>query len=309
MSGAYRPGWESKIYRLHARPARSAIASEVDRLFRQKTGVHRRLHPTAPADLELRRLWLRIRDEVVGKREQAADEEWYKPGGAADQLEADRVDSLLTDIPDEMRWSRWNEGAELLETWFERPPAIAPGYSAPVIGVIKMDWVLGFERARSVFDAMLQERIWTNDASKERLAKLPPSALPVGRPFGDLGRTAVQLDAAWVNSRPVTSGTTSDGLTAALGSFNLQVAVAGKSSQGPANLVTLVIEEVGVYVKDSFDFNGTQFLGVWGHRDQPVGNDDFRRWRAEHHLGGDFMVFSDVKRTRLAPPDVVVIKR
>jgi hypothetical protein len=286
---------------------RSEIASEVDRLFRLKTGVHRRLHPTSPADLKLRRIWLRIRDEVVSKKEQALDDAWYAPGGAADQIEADRMDTLLTAIPYEMRFFGWNEGAELLDTWFERPPLIAPAYTAPVTDVITMDWVLGFDRARTVFDAIVRERIWTNTASQERLTRVLRSAPPVGQTFGDLSRPAAELDAAWVNSRPVTSGTIVDGLTAALGSFHLQVAVAGKSSRPSSNVITLVIDEVGIYVKDSFDFNGTQFLGVWGYRDQGVGNDDFRRWRAEHHLGGDFMVFSDVRRIRVTPPNIVTV--
>jgi Family of unknown function (DUF6402) len=69
----------------------------------------------------------------------------------------------------------------------------------------------------------------------------------------------------------------------------------------------IVINEIGIYVKDSFDFNGDQFLGVWGYRDDPINNSDFRQWRNDNHLGGDFQVFSDVKRIKLNPPDAVPI--
>jgi len=107
-----------------------------------------------------------------------------------------------------------------------------PRYSAPVTNIIKIDWVLQFKRAKTVFDEILKGRIWTNDASKQRLReflrKLPSTAFT----FGDLTRPVAEIDKEWVNSRPVFSslaGTSGpDGLFAALGNFELHVAVAGK---------------------------------------------------------------------------------
>jgi hypothetical protein len=308
MGGIYRPGWQSRTYRQYSRTFRASIAAEVDRLFREKTGVARQLDPTSHKDLELRRVWLRIRDQVVAERERKLDEEFYKPGGAWEQLEADRRDSLLTAIPGEMEWNHWHEGAQLLETWFERPPAIAPNYSAPITNLIKMDWVLQFARAKTVFDQIVKGRIWTNVASQQRLRELLRKLPPTASTFGNLTQPVTQIDDAWVNSRPVSSGgVTPDGLTAALGGFQLQVAVAGKVSRLPGGVVSLTVEEVGIYVKDSFDFNGDQFLGVWGYRDDPVNNLDFRQWRSAHNMGGDFQVFSDVKRLPVVPPDVVLV--
>ncbi len=50
-----------------------------------------------------------------------------------------------------------------------------------------------------------------------------------------------------------------DDLSAALGNFAFRVAVAGGVTfvSGSKHLVTL--SEVGIYVRDSFDFNGDQF--------------------------------------------------
>jgi Family of unknown function (DUF6402) len=174
MSPIYRPGWESKTYRKYPRDVRAAIAANVDKLFRQKTGVTRPLDPTSRSDRDLRGTWLRLRDEIVGAKEQEI-------------LEEDRRDSLLPAIPYEMEWEHWTEGAKLLETWFERPPSIAPKYSKPVTDLIKMDWVLKFPRAKSVFDQILADKIWTNDASRKRLAELLRNKPPVaGSTFGDL---------------------------------------------------------------------------------------------------------------------------
>jgi hypothetical protein len=70
----------------------------------------------------------------------------------------------------------------------------------------------------------------------------------------------------------------------------------------------VTVEEVGVYAKDSLDFEGNQFLGWWGYNDTPINNADFRDWRTRHSAGGDFLVYSDMKRTRLAKPDVMTLK-
>ncbi|CAN0495212.1 unnamed protein product, partial [Phaeothamnion confervicola] len=73
---------------------------------------------------------------------------------------------------------------------------------------------------------------------------------------------------------------------------------------------------IGVYVRDSFDFNGSQIfeevrsffsppLGSWKLPDgfskwrqsgyTPVGNADFRRFREVHDRGEDLQVYSNIK--------------
>jgi len=72
-------------------------------------------------------------------------------------------------------------------------------------------------------------------------------------------------------------------------------------------MVTVSIEEVGIYAKDSFDFEGDQFLGWWGYRDTEYHNSDFREWRAINNAGGDFRIYSDIARIKLAVPDTVTV--
>ena len=295
----YRPGWESREYHRLSRAHRNAISREVDQLFAKQTGVRRHLHPTSRKDLELRRAWLRIRDRVMQKQE---DEAYL-------ETEDLRRDSVLTEIPYEMAFEGWHEAAELLETWFERPPATAPNYSAPITNVIKMDWVLQFARAKSVYDQIMKERIWTNEASRARMTVLLRQKPRVaGLPWGDLTQPVTKIDEEWINARPVKSGFAYDALAGALGAFELQVAIAGRVLSVVGGVTQVAVEEVGIYVKDSFDFNGNQFLGFWGYRDDPINNADFRQWRLNNLAGGDFQVYSDVKRTKLPPPDLLLVR-
>jgi hypothetical protein len=298
MSGPYIPGRLSEAYHSLPSTERAKVADEVDRRFSKQTGVTRSLDPTSATDLILRREWLRIRDEVMGERELEEDRERRR-----DEF----VEDLVAIVLDDMTAKGWKEAVALLETWSKRPVAEKPKYTAPVTSVVKMDWVLGFSRAKSVYDAILKDRIWTNDASQKRIAAfLKATPRTSGQAFGDLSRAVEKVDDEWINSRPVVGGLLDyDGLAGALGSFHLQVAVAGKLIWITPTGFQLAIEEVGIYAKDSFDFSSNDFLGFWGYRDDPVYDSDFRMWRTKHKAGGDFLVYSDIKRTKLTSPDLV----
>jgi Family of unknown function (DUF6402) len=239
----------------------------------------------------------------------------------------------LTNIPRIMRRQHWFNGAALMDTWFSRPSAIKPKYSAPDTTTIEMDaWALKFVRAKEVYDKLIQERIWANAAALAVLAAmLRRNGLLTGaaRRFGDLSQPASALHADQVNFRTV-GGKTLDDMLAALGHFAFYVSVAGEitpvveapgaGGSGPLPAAYQVaITEIGVYIVDSFDFEGDQDLGYWDDSDNTVSgwnpltgtsvsNSDFRDWRAKTGRGGDFLVYSDVKRTTLATPDIVTIR-
>jgi hypothetical protein len=80
----------------------------------------------------------------------------------------------------------------------------------------------------------------------------------------------------------------------------------------------VTITDVGVYLRDSYDFNGDQHLGFWDDSDNSVStlnflsgtrvtNEDFRVWRNANGRGGDFLIYSDVWWTHLTTPDKFVI--
>jgi hypothetical protein len=250
--------------------------------------------------------------------------------------------SDLTAIPRIMRSMGWANGARLLDSWFSRSSAVAPAYAMPDTATIRMDaWALSFARAREVYDRLIRERIWANPPAKVVIGRmLRRKGLLSGSSgsFGSLSDPVPLQDADYVNERSAGGYTSFDDLTGALGEFTFRVVVAGNVAPispapgqpaGPLGyLVTLT--EIGAYIRDSFDFEGNQVLGCWSDGPPmqfsplmppmvgygyvpanmmltPVGNRDFREWRQRSGRGGDFLVFSDMKRVSLTTPDQFVI--
>jgi hypothetical protein len=78
-------------------------------------------------------------------------------------------------------------------------------------------------------------------------------------------------------------------------------------------------DEVGIYVKDSYDFKNipgnVQELGNWDFGDDCVGrttfdggetvrNSDFRKWRTTNSKGGGCFIYSDISYIKRTPSDV-----
>ena len=78
----------------------------------------------------------------------------------------------LIDLPKIMRANNWNVGAQLMEHWFSLPSAIAPPWKNREDTIVTMKWALGFKRAKDVFDQLMRDRIWTNDAGKSEIRNM-----------------------------------------------------------------------------------------------------------------------------------------
>lgn len=115
-----------------------------------------------------------------------------------------------------------------------------------------------------------------------------------------------QLTSGWRQANYINAG---DVLTIPAGKFSRRDAPSATQESCDELLGwTVRINAFGIYVRDSYDFNGFQVLGTWDVSDwDPLGcvifNSNFREWRSANGKGGDFLVFSDVKVTRLSPPD------
>lgn len=124
---------------------------------------------------------------------------------------------------------------------------------------------------------------------------------------------------------------TVDDFYAAIGKGTIKLAVSGITTPLPNNKWRLAIDQLGTYLRDTYDFIGDQSLGNWSRsgftRFAPlaytiavdpqfapegsenswfaVSNAAFRGYRRYYHRGGDFVIFSDVRRRQLADPIIL----
>ncbi len=118
-----------------------------------------------------------------------------------------------------------------------------------------------------------------------------------------------------------------DDVYGALGSFSIKIAATRFSTYIDQGYSCLLISEIGLYVRDTFDFinigSDDQQLGYWSKEDvrKPgfldylrssdyrddgdiryfaVTNNSFNNYRKKYEKGGDFLVFSKVKRYKVS---------
>jgi hypothetical protein len=232
---------------------------------------------------------------------------------------------VLTNIPRIMRGNRMPIGAKVMESWFSRPRATAPHYGTPDTTTVTLNWALGFARAKSVYDDIINNKAWVNKAAQRVIEKKLRAKSLVGsapQNFGNLNKSPIQMetDDDQINQRAVGMSDmtqTLDDMDAALANFVFQVVVAGTvSPKGAIHQVD--IKEVGIYIRDSYDFEGFQYLGTWDDTANTVSrspiasgdtvwNSTFRDWRTANGMGGDYMIYSDVTKITLSPPDSFTI--
>jgi hypothetical protein len=227
----------------------------------------------------------------------------------------------VTRIPGVMDAKGWSHGAALLREWFSLPAAIAPSFANTDSTTVTMDWVLTFERAKKVYDAIFADKVYVNDAARAEIAKLLKKlGVDKGGVF-DFAKPVTALDPDFdINFKPVGSFLDPlDDLTATLGRFTFRMVVAGRVEPGTATgRFRVTVSDVGVHVRDSFDFNGSQPLGCWNVCTNDVGkmfcgggvdinNTDLDAWRKANGSGGDMKILSDVKPTHLTTPDVFLL--
>jgi hypothetical protein len=118
-----------------------------------------------------------------------------------------------------------------------------------------------------------------------------------------------------------------DDLYGSLGNFGLYAAITKWTVKlSPISGKRIAhIHEIGIYMKDTYDFLGNQYLGHWGFESFAIspasgilnsfevemhnrviaskdgeclyafGNEDYKRYRARATKGGDLLLFSDIK--------------
>lgn len=245
----------------------------------------------------------------------------------------------VTKIPVIMRAKGWNKGADLLENWFNRAaytrkakgPVANEFSSAYNIGDLTA-WLLKKPEGKQVWDKIFNDKLWrSNDSSRgDAITRLGTLLTAEGilkpgikdQQFGYKSYSAVDYEQ---NKKALNASSFKTGITteltetvAALGSFNLKIALNGKVSHAPGmiwkNNYTVKPESIDIWLWDLFDFEDdpndltSQPLGCWDESNNTVAkiavtggkvcvnNETFRTYRTNNNKGGDFYVCSDVLR-------------
>lgn len=248
----------------------------------------------------------------------------------------------IRNIPKIMKHEGWGNAARLLDRWFDLPATTAPHYGPPDTTTIRMDaFALTYARVRAFYENdVLGARIWERPGSITELARVLRRQNKIYRsptriPFGDLGSPPEPQHHDHIAvARFSDAFYTLDGFTAALGNCSMHVLAAGYIEPVPnSTRCAAIVTEVGVYIRDTFDFVNRrgpmgisldQPLGYWddvvmiagaARRNYPsspsgafVFNSTFQEWRRVHRRGGDYLVFSDIKRHVLREPSSYVFE-
>jgi hypothetical protein len=194
----------------------------------------------------------------------------------------------ITDIPNTMRKLNWPVAADLMAHWFNGKPwpnesggmddavkrheAFAPAEYIEE-SIVKMSWVLGFERANTAFKQLKAN--WNSplgtDLIKQRLRKAFSNSAPGCYPLAFNGVASAAEKFGYSNNKVVefeqAGADDVNELRAALANFNLRVIAEG-SVVVTGKSIVFTPSKIGFYIEDAYDFNDgialfSQVLGYW----------------------------------------------
>ena len=260
----------------------------------------------------------RYYDPVTGRwpsRDPIEEEGGYNLYGFVGNEVINRVDLLglkdvglrVDHIPGIMRANEWGVGASLMDHWLSRTPnANSTDFEKTIV---TMEWALGFQVAKSGYDEFTN--LIVNRANFRTNVEKVAKKYGVLESGGDFGRVtgdpepildeivATSEQAGEIEDLPL------NGLKAALGRFRFQAFAKGCVIK-EGGLTFIKLSDVGIFIRDSYDFRGAQPLGFWNQSNDYVGvnplmgqgvsNGTFRKWQNDRGQGGDFRILSDIKK-------------
>lgn len=215
------------------------------------------------------------------------------------------TDRLLLCIPDIAQAQGWVELSAFLRKWFAAPASTDKDAAEP--SFVEWDWLkiypetataLTTIRNREYLFSPAAEAALFNQMKKDLDGVLPD--VPVA--FDHTVLPVEQLHERQFQFVTVDYGLSSEinGLVAGMGEFTIY-AVAKGSVEPEDDHWRVTVTGVSLFVRDSFDYEGDQFLGSWDcgslaatdlFSGGSVSNDDFRAYRERHGYGRDYYVYA-----------------
>lgn len=208
-------------------------------------------------------------------------------------------------VPKVMRKLSWTYGEELQNIWFRGYPNKKP-WEEVILGVIKMDWVLSFPRAKEIYNDLVNN-LWKEEKAINILKKMikrmaQDNNIGLKLPkenwqkvsFGVTSNRLIEYENVeqpkdnkkqhtekmplferfYYSYKPYTLSRlppeTLNDLVATLAAFNFHIIALGTITRIPEGF-RIKINKIGVYVKDSFDFiTEDEILGDWNITENKV---------------------------------------
>ena len=281
--------------------------------------------------------------------------DWKRWRSRAGPSEAGRQRTMIftiRDLPRVMRRNGWTVGAQLMDRWFGRPARTmtdrekAGTDPSPDIEtrLVTMRWALGFERVMQANNNLLATwDVRAREPGPNRVVAGRLRRWRADRPgtrgafrFGDLsGPTNVVDRTSQINFERIETSlfTSIDDFYAGIGNAAIKLAVTGVAKPIANDRYELTVDEVGTYLRDTYEFIGDQRLGSWSPTgvdamafaapmipvvaeeaedvllvgSYRVNNTSFQEYRRHYGRGGDYVIFSNVVRRRLSIPITIVV--
>jgi hypothetical protein len=204
-------------------------------------------------------------------------------------------------LPGIMRRHGWGIAPYLMELWLHKGANSVPEHGFHNTDLIRMDWVLSFERANEVYNTAKANKVWmTEKAQDEIIRKIIrgkgrlPAAVGERIEIGNVGEGEMLYPGNWLqfhkdwqiqyaDHRENKFSSPLDDLYGALGDFSFYYLVKGWveriEDRGGQPRYKVTLNKIGVYLRDSYDFNDkglnkivSQPLGVFGCSPPYIGN-------------------------------------
>jgi len=255
----------------------------------------------------------------------------------AQPSDRERVFTVI-DIPNVMQYKLgWPKSAEVMRKWFALPGrAMSEDEKRgidPYIGthtdntIFSWQWLESFERVKEAKELLLSDKVlWSENAMSVagRRVKATNDGLS-NKDFDNRLLTISELHANWQFQYTEVGyelGAVDD-LYGSLGNFALYAAIQKAHLYEEDGQSYLRVTEIAIYMRDTFDFIGVQYLGHWDYGGMGInviggafnmrewqwrlpawnpklgiveafGNQDFREYREACGKGGDLLLFSDI---------------
>jgi len=232
-----------------------------------------------------------------------------------------------------MGMNGWTQARQLMQKFiaagsYSLPSTTTTGLSDPFdSSIVTLEWSIGYGRYKSEYERLKKLDYYKSAKAKANILKQAKEQTgPYGGDFGYhyvLGGESDmrKVHQTHVQFSPVKGAGAINKYDAALNGFNYYAIVAGCASKNSSGEVSFVnVKNIGIYLRDSWDFQGYEYLGAWNFSTHAVRkfagvlpgfgftnvfNSDLRDYQKRHGKGGEFWVFSNIENYRV-PSSLII---